>query len=184
MLQLNDLLRRTSDDRVALHPRVVQFVSFSSIDPLIRAIGGLSDAVPGQSACQYPDAIIECRGGNPDKSALYPPEYNLEVADIARRLREARMLTSVRHPGESRLPIEERRSVVEELESEGIPIIGSVTVHQPSDESQPQLYVDRFTTQQAPPSAEDFRDICLLVFHQCGLRLELIEDSDWGDSSL
>lgn len=178
VLRVSDLLRKTFTGRLALHPRVVQVVPVSSLDDLLRAISRLYGGDRSQNAFQYPDTLIECRGANPDKDALYPPAYDIRVADIARGLRENCILTSVRHPGESRLPIEERRAAVEDMEFDDVSIIGSVTVHQLPDEPQPQLYADRFTCDQPPLSAEEFRDICLMVCRKNDLLLELVEDSD------
>lgn len=184
VLRVSDLLRQTATGRFALHPRVVQVVPVSSLDALLRAISRLYEGDRTQNAFQYPDTLIECRCENPEKDALYPPAYDVTIADIARGLRQNSILTSVRHPGESRLPLEDRRAAVEEMEMDGVSVLGSVTVHQPSDEPQPQLYVDRFTPHQTPPSAEEFRDICFRVCRNHNLLLELIEDSAWGDSSL
>lgn len=184
VLHVNDLVRETHDEQIALHPRVTQCVPLSSIDPLLKAIPPLFDErLPG-TAHQHPDAAIECRGGTPDPDTLYPPEYDIRLADLARKLRAGYMVTSIRSPGESRLPIEERRSVVRELAREGVSIKGSVTVHQPSDASQPKLYVDRFTTKQDPPSVEDLQGIFSFAAHRCGINPEVVEDSDWGESSL
>lgn len=99
VLGLSNLLRQQANGQLAIHPRVVQVVPVNKLDPLVIAIAPSSDKVAYWRWCQYVNALLECRDGSPCVEAIYPPEYNIRVADAIRALRGHGILTSVKRPG-------------------------------------------------------------------------------------
>lgn len=175
ILGLGDLLRQQANGQLAIHPRVAHVVPVNKLDPLVIAIAPSGDNVAYWKWCQYVNALLECRNGEPCVEAIYPPEYNIRVADAVRALRGHGVLTSVKRPGQRLTRRDELEAAAREMqkEDEGKLLLHMAVIHQPDDEPEPTLYLAE------PPfspsgSAEDYLHIlCSGIFNQHGLSLDV-----------
>lgn len=179
VLGLDDLLRSTAGGSRALHPRVMHVVPLGCFDPLLEGVTELLDLDTSMNAYQYPAHLIECRGGAPDQLALYPPEYDIGVADIARDLRANDLLTSVRRPDQSDPDTETIQVAVESMGAEGTNVDGSITIFQPDDALEPEIHIHSFSNRDDPPSKEQVEDFCVSLFHRHGILLTVRDRQEW-----
>lgn len=173
VLGLDDILRSTAGGSRALHPRVMHVVPLGCLDPLLEGVTELLDLDTSMNSYQYPAHLLECRGAAPDQLALYPPEYHIGVADIARDLRANDLLTSLRRPDQPYPDTDTIRVAVESMGAEGTKVDGSITIFQPEDALEPELNVQGYSGSNNPPTKEQIEDFCNSLFHRHGILLEI-----------
>ncbi|MFC6720690.1 hypothetical protein [Halobacteriaceae bacterium SHR40] len=180
VLGLNDLLRQHGDGTIGLHPRVTHVVPIGTLDPLLETVCELMDGDSSMNAYQYPAHLLECRGGSCNMNALYPPEYHIKVADIARSLRANHILTSVRGPGQPFPESDELRATVEAMNKSGEQVEETISVFQPEGEFEPSLYIGGGSNKDNSPSRDQISDHCGYLFHRHGMLLDIrdFEDRD------
>lgn len=173
-LGLNDLLRQDANGTIGLHPRVTHVVPLGTLDPLLETVCELMDGDSSKNAYQYPDHLLECRGGSPDVRALYPPEYHIRTADIARSLRANDILTSIRHPGQSFPKADEFQAAVQAMTENDERVEETITVFQPEGELEPSLYIGGGgSSKDSSPSRDQISDHCGYLFHRHGILLDI-----------
>lgn len=179
VLGLNDLLRQQGDGTISLHPRVTHIVPIGTLDSLLEAVCDLVDGDSSMNAYQYPAYLLECRGGSPDVTALYPPEYHIGTADIARSLRANDILTSIRHPNQSLPRSDELQSTVKAMTECGEQVEATVTVFQPEGEFEPSLYIGGgVSSRDNSPTRDQITDHCVYLFHRYGMLLDILDLED------
>lgn len=182
VLRVRDLLRETRSGLQALHPRVVQVVPIGTLDPLLEAVGEVFDAHEASSSKQHPNFLVECRSTNPHKEAIYPPDYDIAVADIARLFRASGLLTSVRRIGETPLALREIQSILDEMERENLKPSGAVTIHQPAGRCEPLVCPDINTHAPDHLSFDELDEMCFMLCRRHNWQLDIVEDEDWRES--
>lgn len=182
ILRVGDLLRQTRSGLQALHPRVVQVVPLETLDPLLEAVGGVFDAHEASSAKQYPEYLAECRGTIPDTDSIYPPDYDIVVADIARLFRASGLLTSVRRIGETPLTSREIQSILDEMERENLKPGGAVTIHQPAGRCEPLVCPDINMHAPDPLSFDELDEMCFMLCRRHNRQLDIVQDEDWREA--
>lgn len=178
VLSINDLLREQVTGLVALHPEVVQVVPIEHLDPLLEAIGEMFGATHCDNAYLYPDYLAECQQKPAKKEALYPPDYHINAADLARGLRANDVLVSVRQPSESRLGSNRINSILDGMNIKGEMVSASVTIYQPEEALEPYLLIDKVTNHPNSPSEKQLRDLCFTLFHRNNILLEVVQDTN------
>lgn len=179
VLGLNDLLRQQGDETIGLHPRVTHVVPLGTLDPLLEAVCDQMDGDSSMNAYQYPAYLLECRGGSPDIKSLYPPEYHVRTADIARSLRANNILTSIRRPGQSFPRADELQATVEAMTECGEQVGETATVFQPEGGFEPSLYIGGgASSSDDSPTREQTSDHCVYLFHRHGLLLDIRDFED------
>lgn len=184
VLGLNDLIRQDGNETVGLHPRVLHAVPLQTLDRLLETVCDLLDGDFVMNAYQYPNYHFECRGDSPDADALYPSDFHIRTADIARSLRANDILTSIRRPGQSFPREEEFQTVVKDIKDSGQQVEAIVTFFQSEEELEPSLYINAdVSSRDNSPSEGQLVEHCMYLFHRHGLLLDIPEYDDQDGES-
>lgn len=178
VLGVRDLLRKQANGKLAIHPRVAHVVPVEALDPLITAMVPTANLLDLRNWCQFPQALLECQGDDASVEALYPPEYPIQIADIARGLRARGILTSVRRPGQPLTPREELEAAAREMQDEdkGQLLFYMAVLHQYEDELKPTLYLAEPPHPPKGPAELYLKAVCTDLFeqHEICLDVELL----------
>lgn len=175
VLRLRDLLRDQPHGQVTVHPRVTHAFHPTEIDPFLQAVAELYDeGRESGTALQYPDRLLECREKPPEVQALYPSAYSTKISDVMREIRANGILTSIRKPDESFPSREHAWSVLEQMQSPHEIDFGLVTLYQPVNESEPNLYIDTGTRDQHSDIHGDLESLCFAICRRHCVALDLL----------
>jgi hypothetical protein len=128
VLGLADLLRSRPDGSYGLHPRVVDILAPTVVDPTLSHLSERVDEYINYEAYQYPEYLIEYYHEDMHCRSMYPADYRIEVLDLVRDLRANNILTSIRQLGQQRHDTATLQQTVEHVEKEGHTVEGVVTL--------------------------------------------------------
>lgn len=175
VLRLRDLLRKQPHGHVTIHPRVTHVFHPEEIDPFLQEIAEIYDeGRQSGTALQYPRRVLECREKSSEVQVLYPSSYNAKISDVMRDIRANGILTSIRKPGEPFPSREHAWSVLEQMQSPHEIDFGLVTLYQPVNELEPNLYIDTGTRDQHSDIHGDLESLCFSICRRHCVALDLL----------